>query len=269
MTKSNPTKLLKVPEGLFCLSNKQKILSDVIFYYHLKSLNVEGVLPFGQIIHLIRSHFNVSESSTRRKLKQLLNLGFIKKYQQGYSLINYDTLWKTVGLDVKQRGNRRGKFKIFKIPPNDLPLFYERVSQEEIAWNLFKQQYRVYEQFRKGTNMHKSMPKVQGVVFSELPIAAQIDAYLHKTNVRDLDVTLSCLGVAKLMGCNTAAFGCLLQKRLEKLRFIHVERRKCLYRKDCCLTDHNYKYYKQESLAFTKEDSGLLYYNMPNKLLPL
>ena len=269
MTQSNPTKLLKIPEDLFRLANKQKILQDVIFYYHVKSLNVEGALPFGKIIFLICSRFTMSESSTRRKLKQLLNLGFIKKYKQSYSLVSYNTLWKTVGLDLKQRGNRRGKFKIFRISPKDLPLFFERVSQEEIVWNLFKQQYRVYEQFCKGLNVHKSTPKVQGVVFSELPIAAQIDAYLNKTDVRNLDVTLSCLGVAKLMGCKTAAFGCLLQKRLEKLRFIHVERRKHLYRKDCCLTDHDYKYYKQKSLAFIKEDSGLLYYNMPNKLLPL
>jgi len=42
LLKNNPTTVLKVPEGLIKRANGLGLLSDIVFWYQLKSLNIEG-----------------------------------------------------------------------------------------------------------------------------------------------------------------------------------------------------------------------------------
>ena len=82
--KNNPTIILKVPEGLYKRANEKGLLKEVLFYYQLKSLNIEGRLYSGEISKTLKSVFNIPEGSVWKKIKNLVSIGFLKK--QSYTL---------------------------------------------------------------------------------------------------------------------------------------------------------------------------------------
>ena len=57
MNPINPTTYLKVLEGLIKRANEFGFLSDVIFFYQLKSLNIEGKLEKGKIETSLHKNF--------------------------------------------------------------------------------------------------------------------------------------------------------------------------------------------------------------------
>jgi hypothetical protein len=53
MIKTNPTLLLKFPQGLWKAANEKNLLIDLIFYYQLKCINAQGCLTKEQIVSVL------------------------------------------------------------------------------------------------------------------------------------------------------------------------------------------------------------------------
>ena len=163
MNQINPTTYLKVPEGLIRKANEFGFLSDVIFFYQLKSLNIEGELIKGQIETSLNKNFNYSYSSIWRKIKSLLDYGWLRPEQNCYKIISYDLFFNKLGykfekkINIKfdskaiKKDNKLTKplFKIYKIKTSKLPYFFENCVYEDIKLNFKKQAFVILRQIKR------------------------------------------------------------------------------------------------------------------------
>ena len=86
-------KYFKIAQGLYKKANELGLSSNIIFWYKLKYLNDEGVLTKGNIVTCVRKVTNLSNSSIRRKIARLVDLGWIIDNDHQYNLISYDKLF--------------------------------------------------------------------------------------------------------------------------------------------------------------------------------
>jgi len=282
--KTNTKILLKVPEGLIRKANEEKILNDVIFYYQLKSLTIEGHFKKNGLIRLVQSKFRISESSIWRKVKKLVELGYLIKSKEGYSLIRYDAFFKSLHYDIAVctksksifgtmvRYKRRGSFKIFKILVQNLDNFLSYIAYEEIKLNFQKQEYNIC---KSSNNLSLLIPKKKLNYYQYINKLLQMKLQNHyiKTKMKhqfinfiNTDVTLSCLGLSKLLGFLSSRSGYLIEKNLVKLGLIDIQKRLVLY-------ETNPFMFRKSGLGDVCNNflckQSLIYYNLPNKIFLL
>lgn len=210
--------LLKVPEGLVEKSNKLGVLSEVLFYYQLKSLNKQG--HFREASEIIEQT-KLSKSFVYSKLTSLSNLGLVKKTFNGYTLCSYETLWDKLGYDLSiERGKqeyRKGKFYIHKIYYSKI--FYFKIVQQEIKLNLNKQKraYKIKKRIliknliQKSTKKGCKMTKVQA-----LATIIKIEEYSFR-----LFFSLASTGLARILGLSSPSQGYRTAQKLKQLHLIN------------------------------------------------
>jgi len=279
---SNPTINLKVPAGIIKRANEKGILSDLLFYYQLKSLNIDGSFKQGQITPLLISKFNYSSSSIWRKIGNLVKLDFIIKNEYEYNLISYDRFFSTLGYNLDEKiyyknySKRYGNFKIFKIPVNELNNFIERITYEEIKLNFKKQAYQILKQVKdSSSSINRLIPKniLKKITLRDISSFELINNYLIDQKILKVedkefdknDISLSCSGIAKMMGFNSASKGWKLEKKLEKLGFLYIQPRKYLLEINDYLANILFKSLSSISPNYVL-DQGRLYYYGINKL---
>jgi len=297
----NPTVSLKVPEGIVQKANQLGIWVDVLFYYQLKSLNVEGVLKKGEIEPILIDRFNLTRPSIWRKIKRLINLGLLIKTENFYKLCSYDSLFFILGYSLEEKiyykGDkklrRKGNFKIWQIAVDKLKSFLENIARKEIELNYQRQLYKISQTLKQDEYLLKLIPKnklkVNLVDLESLDLiknllninnlveksfkAKQI-SYLEAKNGEsyystqsNIDVTLSCNGLAKLLGFKSAASGYKLEQKLKKLGLISIKTRKILIETNPLFASQLYE--KVRSIKNYVLNNGRLYYFLPNQLVLL
>jgi hypothetical protein len=287
--KNNPTTVLKVPEGLIKRANGLGLLSDIVFWYQLKSLNIEGKIVKGNIEKTLSVKFGYSIPSIWRKIKNLEELSWIKKEDSEYKLISYDLLFLKLGYIYKSEINykfynklitkdKKPKFKIYKIPTININYFFEHVAYEDIKHNFKKQAYTIIHTIK--TNSH--LPIYQSIIQKNLLNKVKLndiksfellnqhiienresEEYWDKTS--ECDITLSCQGLANLLGYSSSQTGYNIQNKLEDLGLLKIEKRKILLDANIFLAPNTRKEVSNGSPKFVLTNYGLYYYNT-NKL---
>lgn len=291
MNPINPTTYLKVPEGLIKRANQLGLLSDIIFWYQLKSLNIEGKLVKGQIETSLHKKFQYSYSSIWRKIKNLIDYGWLRPEQNCYKIINYSLIFYKLGYKFGEKINikfdskavkkdntlTRPLFKINKIEVNKLPYFFEYCAYEDIKLNFKKQAFVILRQIKRNPENPTYQSIIQKKILERVKlndinsfdlinqfiIESRKDEFYKKTS--DFDITLSCQGVANLLGYNSSYSGYSIQQRLEKLGLIRIEKRKVLIETTDFFSLPIYKKYKSKIPNFVY-NNGMLYYYNTNKL---
>lgn len=236
-------KTLKVPTGLIRRANYSGLYHDVLFYYKLKSLESNGVLDKSELIELVRSNFDISGASIWRKVRSLVDLGLLVKTKHSYRLISYKKLYKKL--------NIRKNTRVFNINA-DFSNFIDLISLNEIKRSLKRQDVQVSKKRR--------------ILRSGKPTSEQVVVKSNDPNdsiYRDLDVTLSCKGVAKLLGFKSASIGYKIEQNLKKLNLLKVKARSILIEEDHFLAGVNAKFYKKIASNFNYKNHSIIY-NLPN-----
>jgi hypothetical protein len=283
----NPTTYLKVPEGLIKKSNQFGFLPDVIFWYQLKSLNIEGKLIKGKIETLLFKKFGYSHSSTWRKIKNLVDYGWLRPDKNEYKIISYQLFFCKLGykfeekIDIKGYNNviknYKPLFKINKIEVSKLPYFFEYCAYQDIKFNFQKQAYVILRQIKKnpGNPIYQSIIQkkiLEKVKLSDINSFDLINQFIIESRkeetwkkTSDFDITLSCQGLSKLLGYSSSYTGHAIQQRLDYLGLIKVEKRKVLMETTDFFALPLYRKYKTKSPNFVY-NNGMLFYFNTNKI---
>ena len=244
---NDPTTVLKVPEGFLKICRKNKILSDMVFFYQLKSINKEGYFKKEGFAKMVSERFSISEPSLFRKLKRLIDLGIVVNLKFSYNLISYHKLWDIFGYDLsvqktKKKRFRRGNFRLVKLNVQEyLSNFVNYCDFEEINLNIRRQNYEVgkyiSEKKRLDVVSNRAKMDVTGNILTYRPLNTNIDSdpyyldeYLNgllkyqvskKLNL-NLMPTISCVGLCELLGFKSTSCSYKLLQRIERLNFCTV-----------------------------------------------
>jgi len=235
--KNNPTKILKIPVGLKKQANELGIWSDVVFYYKLKSFNIEGNFPKKDLVYNLAVQMKLNRNVVYRKLARLKKLGWVfqtvsNKNNRFLSLLSYDKVWSNINTLSEQDNG----LKLIKIASNSD--FDIEVNYNEIKISLNNQK-KVVE--RRAKNLiYKKLgysKKTTARGLGELiEIQENIDNIIldniqeqHKSIreskksklVQNWEVTLTCNSIAKLLGYSSAMSGWLIASDLSDLGYIN------------------------------------------------
>ena len=197
--KKNPCYKLKIPDGIHCAARELRLHNDLIFYYELKCLNVSGGFPKAKIIQYIQGRYSYSQSAIYKKLSRLLKLGWIRSHVKHYSLCKYEVVFQSLGLsELKIRSGDVFK-TIYHPRHNPQPCSVkELILLVEIRSNLYKQEKKI-----------KSLDR---------------DSHTKKQNINPV-ATLSCEGVARLLGYKTSTQGWHIEQQLLRCGLITIKNR--------------------------------------------
>jgi len=248
---NSPLVHVKVPEGCLARAREQEILRDILFYYQLKTLNIQGHFWSSEIKTFAR-RFNLGRSTVWLKIKRLRELGLLNKDRDSYTLVKYDVLYRKLGYNVqrnfKQGKLRKGSFKLFLIASECVNKLLLYVAREELRLNKQRQLYKAFRNCkgdRKCDTDNLTAKKVYLERKFEDNITQSIDlslqgqytsAYENAKNGDpgsgsfNPDVNISCAGFARLLGYTTASQGHYIQRALMREGLIRVRRRKALYK---------------------------------------
>lgn len=290
--------VLKIPEGAIRRANELDCLKDLEFYYELKALRDNGFFRKGEIVSLVKKNYGTSESSVWRKIKRLLNIKLVRRYREGYRLVNYDTLFEYLGYDLEYNfiRERKGSFKIFKIDKRNVSELITYTAKEEIKLNLTRQAFKVFksvskqDRFKELHRNHtqikpKSLKEIQFIIdelykgidkveyLREIKASKDLTKYIEMTQKTDieneyvnLDIALSNRGIAKLLGYKSQESGFKIQKRLVELGLIQSQKRQ-MYLGRTSLSSTQFK--KQNKDKSCKYNGGYIVKNIPNKIVVL
>lgn len=221
----NPTKLLKVPPGAYKKANEMGILNEFLFYYSLKSINIEGCFPRGSIV-LISEKVGVSIITVKRNLKKLEVLGWLVKNGTSRNLVSYDHVFKSLGYDLDS-------LKLFRVSTDN---FRDNLFVKEIENNFKSQEAAIVNKhIAKIADTEKTSSTLNKTLRKNFNRSRELywqiknirkERYLGKVNY---DVTLSCAGLSRLFGYSSSMQGHLIQKHLEKIGLIQVKKRSSIY----------------------------------------
>lgn len=265
MIKTNTSRQyqLKIPIGMYKLCQRQMVLTDIIFWLQLKTLNCQGFLNKKTLPKICKKEFGITQSSFYKKIKRLKELCYIKEEMNSYKMISYDSLWKSLNYDKVQCEEIEGKlivrnsFKLMKINVSTtLKKFnWRKLTKARLQniWiyneihscyinqvsNICKHLYS-YD-FNKKKWARKVIQKTLGEAISSSYIDdSQFLRRFNKINRQLLlheskpkfeqasfaDITLSTNGLSNLLGYDSNSNGYCIQKKLEKMRFISIKKRK-------------------------------------------
>lgn len=276
---NSPLIRLKVPQGLVKKANQLKVWNDVLFYYKMKSLRVEGSFHKSEVVKVVSGRFGYSEPSIWRKLRKLIDLGYVFKVGDHYCLVSYDVLFKKLGFTlVETKKKKRSGFPIFRIESRDLNNFLDYIGLEEIKSSFFRQRKSLKSSEHIGLIQNHSLETFKQM-FRKSNINQKIDSlldlkslsYLIAKGVQDvslkqnLDITISCFGISRLLGFLSPSTGYAIERRLEELGLIQIRRRKFLVECNPLLVEKVYQSLKHIPNFILKENKVYLIYT--NELL--
>lgn len=283
--KNNKPLILKIPEGLVKKANQQGILNEVIFWYKLKSINIEGKLEKNKLFYFLSQEFNLSFSAVWKNFNKLLKLNCIIEYKDYYQIIKYDEFFSIIGFGIRDKFsygfingyNEIIKIKIFKIINTDLKHFLEYIIYEEIKLNFQRQAYQILQKIKQNKEfLLQSIPKktLNEIKLNNINSFNLINYYLIDQNKNekfwikenDYDITISCFGLSKLLGYTSSQTGFAFLRKLRDLNLIFIKTRKILIEINDYFAKILYEKYKKISSKYVLEQGRLYYYNT-NKII--
>ena len=165
--------------------------------------------------------------------------------------------------------------------PEDIKNIKLSIQLADLKLNYAKQETLLYSKFTR-TERVNAMPKFE---VQELTLRGKAQTCLvpnieitplqamNFTKIKkdgreyNLDVSLSCIGSARILGLKNAASTCYLQKKAEEAGLIDVDRRIILVTKEERRMKWNTKHLqlKSKSFFYTKEWEKMgIYYRLPN-----
>jgi len=210
---------LKFPHGLTKVCREKKLLTLVKFWYQLKKQSTNGYLSKGSL-----SSLNCHHSQFWPKLKKLSQLGYIRLYKNGYALVSYDCLWKSLGYTYsfkrkEETIERRNNFRILKVSDTEIDYVWDELDRL-LVFNSFKRQEKatstVTTTMPKYTKeyINGSLNHVYSVIIDgSIEQKAESALNLFKFKNANLDVSLSCKGFARILGYKSSYSGHLHQHK--------------------------------------------------------
>lgn len=278
---------IKIPQECFKRSKDNNILNQVEFYYKLKMLSRNGYFEKGRVISTINKHIKQSDANIWKKIKELVQTGLCYNHSQGYRLVSYDKLFEKLGYDLVKSKNRRGTFKIHKVPTKLISDVRSTIAFVDLRENLNQQTNRAFYNLHKDKryqytekNLHSATLKekrsiLNSVVKSNVRMIELNDEaittqklYEARSN-KDMqqlfcnpDVTLSLKGVCRILGFSNTSSAHATIKRLQHYKMIEVEKRRI--RIGSCALSYA-EYLKDYSDLYIME-GNVLFRRLPNKI---
>lgn len=212
----------------------------------LKSVSPHGSFSKGSVGPTIQSHFDISAASLWRRMKRLVELGWVRNHKLAYHLTSYDDVWKDLGYDLKRTKRNTLSFPLSRFR---LVNFRQQCAQHDLHINLKRQSDNVrknlqhaglrkddyaamqncdtYELKQRLDELGEKRPvdivrsHEESVLSEQLEKASEISE-VPRCNI---DITLSCKGFAKLIGLKSASSGHRIIKTLQQAKLIDVRHR--------------------------------------------
>jgi len=213
----NKQRYFKVPQGIYRKARIQGVEKPLMFWYRCKTVNTEGRLVKGTIVTQLRSITRYSNSSIRRYISKLVQLGWLIDHGSYYQLCSYDKLFACFFYDLKWNSlsKRKGSFLIFKIHFAYINHLEARIAFCELRRNLSSQRKSLKHQYRR-----KKLQKRIGIQASSIQGSKNQNAKIAEKYNSDNRPKLSCLMLAELLGYDHASKGHELQQTLCELKWI-------------------------------------------------
>jgi len=259
------------------------VLNDVVFYYQLKMINEQGFFAKGSISTLDVPY---SKPSIWRKIKRLVQLDLIKVNKNGYQLKKYDTLFQFLGYNLTKENNRKGTFKIHRVPFTQCTDLKHLFAFLDIRDNLNKQTKTAYRRLLQsnqytGQNLYCTSLSEKKQLLSNIVknnTVQMINSNDHNKQLCDFrdafgkqvkdkycnpDITLSLKGVCSILGLTSCSSAYAIVKQLVKQKRVLSSRRKVFITTTSLtykeiVAKYGYKYSLQGSMLFR---------NLSNKLV--
>lgn len=270
--KSNPTTVLKIPKGLYKEANVKGVKTQLLFYYRLKQLKVDGSWRKKGVVGLLVEDLKITAKIIRKRIEELKELGWIREAGNYYELVSYDKMWSSIGIEV----NDKKRFSLIKI---DSHLnFQQQIYYQEIKQCLKKQEREIKKNYIKkrfgvDAAKNKRLMKVVKVRSKDLQEAIYHQQQIIRQSLSsfveyNFENTITCLKTAQLLGYKTAMQGWLIQKELETEGILKVQSRK---HSPLFVNQINKQAFKKLNLdnSFFLTKEGYLFKNLPNLLTPI
>lgn len=235
--------LVKHPENLYKLANERGLLSDVVFYYQLKSvLPQDGKFLKNNYSINFSKEFKLSRAAIKKKILRLKSLNLLREYTNYYRLASYNTLFTLLGYTFGKYGLKlfynKDKIKLvktdFKKEFGNLYDIKSYFAYSRIRENLEKQRNEVRKKFvkEKMKNVEKSARRrVRNSLlkfWSKLP-SDKINILQESLPSINFDITLSLNGIARLLGYKNISSAYSTVEKLKELLLLKSARRVEIY----------------------------------------
>lgn len=221
-------------------ARKKKVLSEYIFYLQLKSLDLpQGELLKGKVIQTIQANFNYSTASISKKLKKLIQAGFIHVFKHSnnkewkYVLKSYRYVWNKLGFKFRDYIDR-WKFDFIQVDKFDKETLRAHVFTLELARNKSKQLFKEKEVITRKIQYHQdTIEKVKSKKIKERKekalshlkscITGSVDSQFHGRYREEPIVNkISCERASKLLGYVSKIMTVKIYKKSESLQLLSV-----------------------------------------------
>lgn len=260
----NPTISLKIPKTLYKIANEKNLLSEVIFYYSLKSINKEGFFKKGKKIAIIQQRTGLSASRIQQLISSCVELGFLRRSEGTLSLCSYNHLWKHFGFSLDS-------LKLLRVNIKD-----EHDVKHLIQYEIISNKIRGIQ--RKLPKAYIKCLKEKGLIPSDTVsdrIADKIYYNGKKSAIKNYydsirnnmssispyctEATLTSCKIAEILGYKSNMQGFNILKSLESLGLLSVERNRRLY-----ISNNAFVVDYMEDTSFFRTKSGYLLKQLPN-----
>lgn len=274
---------LKIPKDCFRRSKDRNILTDVCFYYELKTISDNGFFAKGTL-NSLHKELEYSQSNIWKRLARLVKLKLIKQNANGYQVVSYDQLFEVLGYDLTPTETRRGTFKIHRVPLQQCKHIKDLLAFLEIRDNLKSQVYRAFNNLRrtdqytgqklycannedrkKYLNEYANKNYVQMIVSNDqnIELCNMLEAFgKGKSTHCNPDVTLSLQGICNLLGLsNTSCAHLIINRLVAQKRLTSTRREAFIETTTLTYTEFKAKYSDQYTMR-----NGMIFRTLSNQL---
>ena len=258
-------------------------MKEVIFFYQLKSLTIEGRFQKQDILKLFQNKYVISYSNFRLKLNNLIKLGWVEELEKEYKLIKYDKFFEMMGYERERfSAIKRLKFiiqipnryKIFKIETNKLTNLVQYVAYEEIKLNFKRQAFAILQDLKTNPLKKTIQKKLKGKLrLNDLSSFNDLNRVLIEVlnlpkfvKTSKYDISLSCKGIAKLMGFTSVTMGFHIERFLMNVGLLEIKNRFSLINTNYMVNQDECNLLMKTSPKFIIRDNMLWYIDV-NKLI--
>lgn len=218
---------IKVPIGLYKIANENNLLNVLKFYYKLKTLTVHGAFKENDFINICKDNLYISYNTAKKYKTLLIKNKFVFIKDNHIHLISYDKLWDL--LNVPKFNDR------YKLIYTSNENFDNDIILAEIKFNLKKQEKKLQNKYINNelnlsldTATNAKNKKLRKVLLCNMNSKLNISKQFQKiqTNLDSLldinfQITLSCKGVANILGFKSQSKGHWMIKRMISLNKIN------------------------------------------------
>lgn len=214
---------IKVPISLFKIANENGLLHVLKFYYNVKTLTIHGAFKDIDFINIIKDHLFVSYNTAKKYRSLLLKNQFAFIKDKHIHLISYDKLWEL--LNVTKFNDR------YKLIYTNIENFENDICFAEIKFNLKKQEKNLQKKhinkelgYCLDAETNAKNRKLKKALLYNMNCKSKIQEQFKKIQTQldslldiNYQITLSCKGIAQILGFKSGSMGHSIIKRLISL----------------------------------------------------